>query len=94
MIGVMPGLLPDANMCVHLLCSENDVKEIEKAIVTMVRGENSDVKSKQDAARLCINQCQLVLINAYSPATSLQSEIKASPVTQVKYIILCALSVL
>ena len=73
----------------HHLYSENDVRELEKAIVTMVRGENSDIKSKQDAARLCINQCQLVLINTYSPATLLQSEIKASPVTQVgKY--LCA----
>ena len=64
-------------------CSAADVKELEKAIVNLVRAENSDIKQKQDQARLHIHHCQLVLVNTYSQTASNPTEVKDSPLTQV-----------
>lgn len=56
---------------------------MEKAIVSMVKAENQDIKNKHDAARLLIDQCQLSLINVHSSSSLLQSEIKDAPNSQV-----------
>ncbi len=63
--------------------SEADVREMEKVIVSMVKAENQDIKSKHDVARLLIDHCQLTLINVHSPPSTLQTDIKDSPLTQV-----------
>ena len=60
-----------------------DVKELEKAVVNMVRSENADIKQKQDPARLAIQHCQLVIVNTHAPMVH-PSEIKDSPLTQVR----------
>ena len=66
------------------LCSSAaDVKELEKAIVNLVRAENSDIKQKQDQARLHIHHCQLVLVNTYPQTANNPTEVKDSPLTQV-----------
>ena len=65
------------------LLSAADVKELEKAIVNLVRAENSDIKQKQDQARLHIHHCQLVLVNTYSQTANNPTEVKDSPLTQV-----------
>ena len=59
------------------------MKELEKAIVNLVRAENSDIKQKQDQARLHIHHCQLVLVNTYSQTANSPTEVKDSPLTQV-----------
>ena len=64
-------------MCVCV--SDGDVKELEKAIVNLVRSENADIKQKQDPARLSIHQCQLVIVHTYVA----NSVVKDVPVTQV-----------
>ena len=61
-------------------CSDVDVKELEKAIVSLVKAENADIKQKQDMARLHIHHCQMVLVNAYNQGGS---NVKDSPLTQV-----------
>ena len=58
------------------------MKELEKAVVNMVRSENADIKQKQDPARLAIQHCQLVIVNTHAPMVH-PSEIKDSPLTQV-----------
>lgn len=63
-------------------CSDGDVKEMEKAIANLVKAENTDIKQKQDMARLHINQCQLVLVNTY-PLSNQNTSVKDSPLTQV-----------
>lgn len=68
-------------MSAYSLFSDGDVKELEKAIVNLVKGENADIKQKQDMARLHIHHCQMVLVNTYS--TSNHSAVKDSPLTQV-----------
>ena len=62
--------------------SAADIKELEKNIVSMVRGENADVKSKNDHARLSIQHCQLAIINTFAPMVH-SSDITDSPLTQV-----------
>ena len=69
-------------------CSPGDVKELEKAIVSMVRAENADIKQKSDPARLQIQHCQLVVVHTHpSPPTagapSSSSEVKDCPLSQV-----------
>ena len=49
----------------------------------MVRAENSDIKMKQDQARLHIHHCQLVLVNTHCP-TANSTDVKDSPLTQVQ----------
>lgn len=66
-----------------LLCSDGDVKELEKAIVNLVKSENADIKQKQDMARLHIHLCQLVLVNTYPHGNQISS-VKDSPLTQVR----------
>lgn len=63
------------------------MKELEKAIVNLVKGENADIKQKQDMARLHIHHCQLVLVNTYSLAGTITCTIKDSPLTEVRRII-------
>ncbi len=63
-------------------CSEADVREMEKVIMSMVKAENQDIKNKHDIARLLIDQCQLTLINVHSSSSTLQTDIKDSPLTQ------------
>lgn len=70
------------------LKSPGDVKELEKAIVSMVRAENADIKQKSDPARLQIQHCQLVVVHTHpSPPTggapSSSSEVKDCPLSQV-----------
>jgi len=65
-------------VCVGL-CSDGDVKELEKAVVNLVKSENADIKQKQDMARLSINQCQLVIVHTYASSNS----VKDAPLTQV-----------
>ena len=65
-------------MCV----SDGDVKELEKAIVNLVKGENTDIKQKQDMARLHIHHCQMVLVNTFSAQGT--NAVKDSPLTQVR----------
>ena len=62
--------------------SDGDVKELEKAIVNLVKVENADIKQKQDMARLHIHHCQMVLVNTY-PITNQSSNVKDSPLIQV-----------
>lgn len=64
------------------LYSDGDVKELEKAIVNLVKTENADIKQKQDMARLHIHHCQMVLVNTYS-LSGHASTVKDSPLTQV-----------
>lgn len=59
------------------------MKELEKSIVSMVRGENADIKAKNDPARLLIQRCQLVVINTYAPMVH-PSDIKDSPLAEVR----------
>ena len=61
--------------------SGGDVKELEKAIVNLVKSENADIKQKQDLARLPINQCQLVIVHTYASS----SVVKDAPLTQVDH---------
>ena len=63
--------------------SEGDVKEIEKAIVNLVKGENADIKQKQDLARLHIPHCQMVLVNTYSLSATNSVAVQDLPLTQV-----------
>ena len=73
-----------SHACTHTHThSPLDVKELEKAVVNMVRSENADIKQKQDPARLAIQHCQLVIVNTHAPMVH-PSEIKDSPLTQVR----------
>ena len=74
--------LPPPSLSLPSCFSAADVKELEKAIVNMVRAENSDIKQKQDQARLHIHHCQLVLVNTHSPSIN-TTDVKDSPLTQV-----------
>ena len=58
------------------------MKELEKAIVNLVKVENADIKQKQDMARLHIHHCQMVLVNTY-PSNQTNTTIKDAPLTQV-----------
>lgn len=46
----------------------------------LVRSENNDIRQKGDPARLAIAQCQLVVVNSYTTATS---DIRDAPLTPV-----------
>ena len=62
------------------------MKELEKAIVNLVKGENADIKQKQDMARLHIHHCQMVLVNTFPHSSSSSNQtttVKDAPLTQV-----------
>ena len=62
------------------------MKELEKAIVSMVRSENVDIKQKMDPARLPIHHCQLVIVNTHPPTVQGPAAIRDSPLTQASWL--------
>ena len=50
--------------------------------MNLVKGENADIKQKQDMARLHIHHCQMVLVNTYPQSQA--STVKDAPLTQVR----------
>lgn len=91
----MFGNIPVA--CYLCFGSDGDVKELEKAIVNLVKVENADIKQKQDMARLHIHHCQMVLVNTYplpdQGAGGAGNNVNDSPLTQVRFGIIMTHSV-
>ncbi|XP_011402687.2 PREDICTED: protein asunder homolog isoform X2 [Amphimedon queenslandica] len=61
--------------------SPNDLKDVEKAALNLLRMENTDIKQKQDPVRLPIQRCEVAVVNVY--VSGAQSQIMPSPSRQI-----------